>query len=194
MQQPSLPNTEIFNETQQRILDAAIRCVKERGVEKTNLNDIAKEAGVTRPTVYSYFPNRKDIIRTALLQSGYAFADRLLIHINTFKRTADRLVETVIFALNEMPKEPYLAIITKADLSEYINEDALSDEEGLAICLSLFQEIFKSEQINNDDLLEVTELTTRLMLSLLIMQGPVPRTEEELRAFLKKRLLPSVAL
>ena len=72
---------EPINDTQQRILDATIDCVKTWGVEKTSLNDIAKRAGVTRPTVYNYYGNRTAVIRAALLSSGHHFAERVIAHI-----------------------------------------------------------------------------------------------------------------
>ena len=50
-------------DTQARILDAAIACVKRWGVDKVTLNDIAQEAGLTRPTVYSYYPGRDEVIK-----------------------------------------------------------------------------------------------------------------------------------
>ena len=185
---------EAFNETQQRSLEAAITCVKQWGIEKTSLNDIAKQAGVTRPTVYSYFPNRNDVIRTALLQSGYAFADRLRELINRYSTTADRLVESVLFALEELPKEPYLAVLTDADISGYINKDALSDPEGQQICFSLFSEIFRDEDISDEELAEITEFVVRLALSLLMISGLVQRDREQLRGLLQRRLLPAAGL
>lgn len=188
------PQHDTFNDTQQRILDAAIACVKQWGIEKTSLNDIAKQAGVTRPTVYSYFPNRNDVIRTALLQSGYAFAKRLTSFFSQFERIEDRLVESIIFALEELPKEPYLAVLTEADISGYINKDALSDPEGQAICLALFTEIFKGSTISSDDMIEITEFTVRLALSLLMIKGPIERNRDELRLFLQRRLLPAVVI
>lgn len=183
-----------FNDTQQKILEAAVSCVKQWGIEKTSLNDIAKQAGVTRPTVYSYFPNRNDVIRTALLQSGYAFAERLKAQIEQFKHSEERLLEAVIFSLEELPKEPYLALLSesKADISGYINQDALSDAEGQVICLELFQLIFQDRSISESDLIDVMELTVRLVLSLLMMPSPIERTPKQLRDFLQKRLLPAV--
>lgn len=183
-----------FNETQQRILDAAIACVKQWGIEKTSLNDIAKQAGVTRPTVYSYFPNRNDVIRTALLRSGYDFGERLVEHINRFRDTRDRLLESVLFALEELPKEPYLAVLTEADISSYINQDALTDPEGHEICLALFREIFKNTPVGDEELDEITELTVRLALSLLMTAGSVKRDKEQMRLFLQRRLLPAAGL
>lgn len=183
-----------FNDTQHKILAAAVSCVKQWGIEKTSLNDIAKQAGVTRPTVYSYFPNRNDVIRTALLQSGYTFAERLKAHFSPFTSSKERLLEAVLFALEELPKEPYLALLSesKADISGYINQDALNDSEGQAICLELFALIFADTSISDQDLIEVMEITVRLVLSLLMMPGPIQRKPEEMRLFLEKRLLSAV--
>lgn len=183
---------EALNETQQKILDAAILCVQQWGVEKTSLNDIAKMAGVTRPTVYSYFPNRNDVIRTALLQSGHKFAEKIRTQMNRFNTTEERFIETIVYAIEELPKEPYLTVITQTELSSYVNQDALSDEEGQKICLALFQEIFKNQHITDDELIEITEITTRLALSLLMIQGPLKRNGDELRGFLRRRLLPGI--
>jgi len=181
-----------INDTQQKILDAAIGCVTQWGVAKTSLNDIAKAAGVTRPTVYSYFSNRDEVIKAALLQSGITFATRLLAHIDQYHSAQDRLLEAIAFGIEHLPDEPYLAVLTRADLSGYISEDALNDANGQQILLALFQEIFRAQPIADEELLEVIELSTRMTLSLLIITGPVARGPEELRAFLRRRVLPAV--
>ena len=49
-------------EARQRfILDAARSVFEEKGVENTNMDDIAAAAGYTRRTLYSYFKSRDDI-------------------------------------------------------------------------------------------------------------------------------------
>lgn len=45
---------------EERILDAALRCIARWGVAKTTLDDIAREAGYSRATVYRFFPGGKD--------------------------------------------------------------------------------------------------------------------------------------
>lgn len=180
-----------FNATQIKILDAAITCVQLNGADKTSLNDIARQAGVTRPTVYSYFSNCEQVVKTALLRAGYAFAKRLIKHIKRFDDTQTRLIEAVCFALDQLPKEPYLASITQAGLSSYVNEDALIDAQGQEICIRLFEQIFEYETISDQDLIEVIEIVTRVLLSLLIIKGPIDRSPEELRGFLKRRLVPA---
>lgn len=48
-------------ETRQDILTAAARVFSTHGVAKTSLNDIAKEAGVTRGAIYWHFENKTDL-------------------------------------------------------------------------------------------------------------------------------------
>lgn len=181
------------NDTQQRILDAAITCMKKWGLEKTSLNDIARMAGVTRPTVYSYFGSRDQVISAALMRAAVALGQRLMEHIGRFRSPEDRYIESLIFSLRELPKEPYLEVITRNDLSSFVNNDALMNEAGWTLSLALFREIFAGQPLDDEELFEICEVTIRLLLSLLMTKGPRKRSEEEMRAFLRRRLLPLIA-
>ncbi len=50
-----------------QLLDAAMKAVIRFGYRKTTVDDIARQAGVTRATIYNYFPG-KDQIFTALVE------------------------------------------------------------------------------------------------------------------------------
>jgi len=45
-----------------RVSSAALRCIARWGVGKTSLDDVAREAGVSRATVYRAFPGGKDAL------------------------------------------------------------------------------------------------------------------------------------
>ncbi|MCB2215532.1 TetR family transcriptional regulator [Desulfofustis glycolicus] len=53
---------EEARQTRTDILSAAIRIFSVRGVSRTTLNDIAKEAGVTRGAIYWHFNNKNDLL------------------------------------------------------------------------------------------------------------------------------------
>ena len=55
------------DEARQQILAAAERVIMRYGVPKTTMDDIGKEAGVSRPTVYRYFGDR-DALLGALIE------------------------------------------------------------------------------------------------------------------------------
>lgn len=52
--------------TRQRILDAAVEVFSRQGVSQTSLNDIAREAGVTRGAIYWHFENKVDLFDAML--------------------------------------------------------------------------------------------------------------------------------
>ncbi len=49
-----------------RVLDAARRCVDRWGLSKLTIDDVAAEAGVSRATLYRLFPGGKDVMFDAL--------------------------------------------------------------------------------------------------------------------------------
>jgi AcrR family transcriptional regulator len=51
-----------------QLIDAAVRCVARWGIRKTSLDDIAREAGVSRATAYRVFPGGKERVVEVLFQ------------------------------------------------------------------------------------------------------------------------------
>ncbi len=45
-----------------RVLEAALTCIGRVGVAKTTLDDVAREAGCARATVYRYFPGKQQLL------------------------------------------------------------------------------------------------------------------------------------
>src|SRR5689334_23520521 len=45
-----------------RILDAALACIGRVGLTKTTLDDVAREAGCARGTLYRYFPGKQPLV------------------------------------------------------------------------------------------------------------------------------------
>jgi AcrR family transcriptional regulator len=48
------------SDTRERILEAAYSCVGRWGLSKTSVEDVAREAGLSRSTLYRYFPGGRD--------------------------------------------------------------------------------------------------------------------------------------
>lgn len=64
----SISNADRSSSVEERILAAAAECVLAFGVERVTLAEIARRAGISRPTVYRRFPDTPSIL-SALLTS-----------------------------------------------------------------------------------------------------------------------------
>lgn len=53
--------------TRQRILEATYLCVSRSGLAKTTVEDAARQAGVSRATIYRHFPGGRDELLHALI-------------------------------------------------------------------------------------------------------------------------------
>ena len=54
---------------QEALLEALERCFDSRGLKKTTLGAVAKEAGVSRMTVYRYFKDRDELFEAATMRN-----------------------------------------------------------------------------------------------------------------------------
>src|SRR3954464_9249803 len=55
-------------ERPQQIIDAALAIFGERGLAAARLEDIAKRAGLSKGTIYLYFPNKEELFREMVRQ------------------------------------------------------------------------------------------------------------------------------
>lgn len=179
-------------EIRARIMDGALTCVKRWGIGKTSLNDIAREAGCARQTVYNYYGSREGVVLAALLESSRQFAERLQDHVCAFHGAPDRLTEALLYCLLELPKEPYLQMMTDPELSPLANQEVFNSQ----LCLGLITQVARVFLDETPELLdqaqEIGEIMTRILLSLLLIDGPARRTPEEMRALIRKRFLPGL--
>lgn len=58
---------------EQRFLDAARRCFTRLGVERTSMEEIRTEAGVSLGLMYRYFPSKDDMVHAAVAESLAGF-------------------------------------------------------------------------------------------------------------------------
>ncbi|MEO6205047.1 MAG: TetR/AcrR family transcriptional regulator, partial [Mycobacteriales bacterium] len=98
----------------ERLLAAANRCIDRVGVAKATLSDVAAEAGVTRQTVYRYYPSLAELLQ-AVAESGAAdFVVRMQSQLTGHAAPVDVVIEAIVFCLQELPREPRIGILLQA--------------------------------------------------------------------------------
>ena len=82
-----------------KILEATYACIGRRGLGKTTVEDAAREAGLSRATVYRHFPaGRDDLIREVIGWETARFFLRLAEAVAGIRDFADMLEEALLFA------------------------------------------------------------------------------------------------
>jgi AcrR family transcriptional regulator len=82
-----------------RILEATLACIGRFGLAKTTMEDAAREAGLSRATVYRHFPGgREELIREVIVWETARFFLRLADAVAGIRDFADLLEEALLFA------------------------------------------------------------------------------------------------
>ncbi|MBX5459300.1 MAG: TetR family transcriptional regulator [Thermogemmatispora sp.] len=65
----------------ERILDAAVKLIERWGYDKTTIDDIAREAGVAKGTIYLHWKTREDLFMSVIMREALAVIESLQRYI-----------------------------------------------------------------------------------------------------------------
>ena len=77
----------------EQILRAARSCFLRFGTEKTSMSDVAKEANLSRGTVYRYFADRADLIEGVFGYESHLFHESMRKHLDSLHSLEEQIVE-----------------------------------------------------------------------------------------------------
>jgi AcrR family transcriptional regulator len=106
------------DEARQQILAAAERVIQRYGVPKTTMDDIGKEAGVSRPTVYRYFGDRDALLRALIERRSRMLFERARTFILSHDSFADQIVEGLVYLVDHGRKDPIVRILVSPEHME----------------------------------------------------------------------------
>lgn len=95
----------------EQILDAAWRCYKQNSVHKTRMDHIAREAKVSRTTIYRYFQNRHEVLMGVILRALQEVNDRVRERCAETKTFAEFLVEALVGSAELVPQSPVFSVL-----------------------------------------------------------------------------------
>jgi AcrR family transcriptional regulator len=177
-----------------KIVDAALACIRRHGIERTSISAVAASAGVSRPTVYAYFETRDVLVEAAMERTASAVAGRVVAAARRRARTAgDFAVEALVAARREFRNEPAFYPISHARTDPWAVDQKLT-EESLAIARSILEPIVDYDPRLEPHLDEITETLVRWLLSLLMYDSKRTSNEAKLRAYLRRVVVPTLEI
>ncbi|MDZ7881990.1 MAG: TetR/AcrR family transcriptional regulator [Mycobacterium sp.] len=176
-----------------RILAAAGKAIDERGAD-FSIADVARTLGVTRQTVYRYFPSTEALLMQAGVVAATDFLERLSIHLQGITDPADAATEAIATALEWLPKDKHIGLLLAPGRTPAFTESVTSD-----IALRFAQSVVRQFDVDwaaagfaDHDLDELAEHLLRIIQSFVIDPGRPPRTGAALRAYLRRWVAPAL--
>ena len=177
-----------------RILDAVDDEVAQHG-PGIRLADVARRLGVTRQTVYRYFPNADALLIASAMRAVNGFIDQVIERANGLNDPVAAIVESVSFGVENLAGDPQLeALLTRRAEGE--TAISLTSDTAMAFCLSVFRRLDVDWALHgfHDDaaLDELAEIVLRTVQSLLTDPGQSRRNGIALRRFVTRWLGPAI--
>lgn len=179
-------------EAKQRLCKAALDCIKRNGFDKTSMSDIAKEAGVARPTLYKYFKSKTEIFFAAIDSVALLFAESVVDHAKEFVTFDERVIETIIFVVTELPQHPYLSLVLNNECAAILRNRAFYDDATLIFSQLTAGPLIEVRPELKDQGIEITEVMSRFSIAMILFPGKYSSDIEGLRKLIKRRVLPGL--
>jgi AcrR family transcriptional regulator len=88
--------TDVTTDTRTAIVDAALSCFRTQGLRKTSVVDIGRAAGISRSTVYEYFPDKRAIVDAASEHASQSFYRSMALAMASGPSLEDKLANAAV--------------------------------------------------------------------------------------------------
>jgi AcrR family transcriptional regulator len=169
-----------------RILAAAGKAIDERGAD-FSIADVARTLGVTRQTVYRYFPSTDALLVAAAVHAATGFLDRMADHLTGITDPVDAVTEGIATALEWLPKDKHIGLLLIP--GRVAHTESVTSDVALQFANSMLRRFdvdWSDLGYTDDDLDEMAEHLLRIIQSFVIDPGRPPRRGEGLRTYLRR--------
>jgi AcrR family transcriptional regulator len=187
------------DEARSQILAAAERVILRYGVSKTTMDDIGKEAGVSRPTVYRYFSDRDALLGALIERRSRMLFERARSFMLKFETFPEQLIEGLVYLVDHGRKDPIVRVLVSPEHMELATPIVSASSLATRLTAEMWEPIFRSAiergELRED--LDLTEVAEWLALIQFILVGRLdfsrpddPGHRKLLRTFLLPAFLP----
>jgi AcrR family transcriptional regulator len=178
----------------ERILAAADRIIGESG-SSMRIADVARALGVTRQTVYRYFPGTQALLVATALRSADGFLDSLTAHLRGVTDPVVAVTEGFAFAVEQLASDNQVELVLSqrhhgAQTVSIVSDTALAFGRSM---LHRFDIDWEQHGFDEAGLDELNEFCLRVLHSFLADPGRPPRSGDDLRRFLIRWIGPAIA-
>ncbi len=157
--------TPAARDIEHRVLDAAKSCMLQWG-QRTTIDDIAAEAGVSRATLYRMFPGGRDVLFDALrVRELEDFFTRMSADIDGHEDLETLLVRMVVAATRELRTDEQLATMLASEPGEALGQLTVDGIPRILRVATVFLVPMVDQYLPRAESVKVVELLSRLVIS-----------------------------
>ena len=177
------------------ILDAAASCYLRLGVGKTTAADIAREAGISRATLYRRHGSHEAIFLAVLTRESEEMAAAARMHLADVSDPSARILEGMLFAIGEIQRRPVHAAVFGGDSAAWAATQAIREEAlrriGDAGVRPMLAPALADGTLTEEAMADLSDWIMRILISFAAVPGEGGRHPDEIRRQLSTWFLPA---
>ncbi len=151
-----------------RVVDATLRCLARQGTNKTTVDDIAREAEISRATLYRAFPGGKDAVLGAVVETEVArFFSALAVEMGEAHDLEDVLVAGIVEAARRLSSHGALGYLLEHEPEVILPHLAFAEMDVVLLAASAFAAPFFGRWLDPDQATRAAEWAVRIVVSYL---------------------------
>lgn len=180
------------------ILDAALEHFAAVGYMKTSMADVARRAGIDRVTVYRSVGGATEVREAALALAGLRIVTQIEESLLEIDGDVAQLEHIFVAIVVSIRSHPVLVKALEVSQGEALADLSRLSAVWLAECMSPITEMIKAARAGGHapviDDVDLAGLISRLIHSAVVFPdiGPAMGTEEEVRGFVRRSIVPLV--
>jgi AcrR family transcriptional regulator len=157
----------------ERILEAAYACVARFGMGKTTVEDTAREAGLSRATVYRYFPGGKDqLLKETVAWEAGRFFEGLAAVVAGAPGFASLLEEALLFAHRAVQEHEVLQKVLQTEPERLLPQLTVANDRIILMIKAFVRAPLERERLRPGVSVErAADYLAHLILSYIGTQG-----------------------
>jgi AcrR family transcriptional regulator len=163
----------VADNIRERILEATYACVARYGLAKTTVEDAAREARLSRATVYRYFPGGKDqLLDDTVSWEAARFLQRLADATSAAPDFPSLLVEALIFAHRAIEEHEVLQKVLQTEPEKLLPHLTVGSDRLVLIIKAWLYPTLETQALRAGVTVEyASEYLARMILSFIGTQG-----------------------
>jgi len=165
----------------ERILEAGYACVARYGLAKTTVEDVARASGMSRATLYRYFPGGRDqLLRDVIAWETGRFFGRLAEAVAGAPDFPSLLEEALVFAHRAVEEHEVLQKVLQTEPERLLPQLTVESERILVFIRRFLVPYLEREELRDGvEPEDAADYVARMLLSFIGNQGRWDLTDSD---------------